>query len=412
MKVLHVCTFPGGGAGIAARRIHEALRGAGVESRLCFRDSSDGIIPPFRRRFLNPPMRCLRKGIDLFRDRFCHSPNPSSRSESLFPFADVKRLNASDADIVHLHWICGDFLSIGSLPEIRKPIVWTLHDNWAYCGSEFCVDTLHGDRRFAEGYRKDNFPEDASGPDLDRLVWLYKKRVWKDFHPEFVAPSHWNADQLTRSALFLGTPCEVIRNPLDLTVFYPCGGSRVRERFGIDPSRRILLFGAENVDSPIKGMKLLKQAFQFLAGKIPAGELHLICFGRGDSEFFRADMPFPCSFAGVVKEEAEMAELYSAADAFVTPSLVDNYPNTCAEALACGTPVAAFRTAGLPELAIPGETGALAEPFDPESLAGAILTVLRDKASFSSRARQYAERNNSPGKAAEAYLRVYERVLG
>ncbi len=412
MKVLHVCTFPTGGAGIASRRIHEALRRAGADSRMCFRDSPDGIIPPFRRYFLNPPMRCLRKTIDLFRKTACRSPNPASRSESLFPFADVEKLNASDADIVHLHWICGDFLSIGSLAEIRKPLVWTLHDNWVYCGSEFCVDTLHGDRRFLEGYRADNFPEGASGPDLDRLIWLYKKRCWKNLRAEFVAPSRWNAEQFTRSALFCGTPCEVIRNPLDLTVFYPRGGSRIRERFGIEPSRRILLFGAEIVDNPIKGMKLLKQSFQFLVKKIPSGELHLICFGQGDAEFFRKDVPFPCSFAGVVREEAEMAELYSAADGFVCPSVVDNYPNTCAESLACGTPVAAFRTAGLPELAIPGETGTLAEPFEPESLAGAILTVLRDKPTLSPRARQYAEQNNSPEKAAEAYLHVYERALG
>ncbi len=411
MKVLHVCTFPTGGAGVASRRIHEALCRAGVDSRIFFRDSPDGIIPPFRRRFLNPPMRCLRKGIDLFRDKFCRSPNPSSRSESLFPFADVKKLNASDADIVHLHWICGDFFSIGSLPRIRKPLVWTLHDNWAYCGSEFCVDTLHGDRRFLEGYRADNFPRGASGPDLDRLIWRYKKRCWKNLRVEFVAPSRWNAGQLTRSALFSGNHCEVIRNPLDLNVFHPHGGTAIRERFGIEPSRRILLFGAEMVDSPIKGMKLLKQAFQFLSEKIPAGELHLICFGQGDAEFFRTDVSFPCSFAGVVKEESEMAELYSAADAFVTPSVVDNYPNTCVESLACGTPVAAFRTAGLPELVIPGETGALAEPFDPECLAGAIFKVLRDSPKLRPGARQYAERNNSPEKAAEAYLRVYECAI-
>ncbi len=170
--------------------------------------------------------------------------------------------------------------------------------------------------------------------------------------------------------------------------------------------------GGGNGKQSHQGDETFKTGVAIPCRENPVGELRLICFGQGDSEFFRTDMPFPCSFAGVVREESEMAELYSAADAFVTPSLEDNYPNTCAESLACGTPVAAFRTAGLSELAIPGEMGALAEAFEPESLAGAILAVLRDRQKLRPFARRYAELNNSPEKAAEAYLRVYERALG
>ena len=401
MKVLHLCTFRTGGAGIAAKRIHEAVSAAGAESSLIYRDDVPGIIPPFRRWTLCPVFRGLRKAMDLYYDLFRH-PGCYGHSESLFPFASVREINSSDADVVHLHWINGDFLSIGQLAAIRKPVVWTLHDNWAYCGNEFCTLNF----RYRDGYTEATRPTGEKGPDFAKLVWEQKKARWTNFHPVFVSPSQWNANRLTESLLFKNVPCRVIRNPLDLKIFSPGDGAAASRKLSLDQDRLTLLFGAERADNPLKGADLLAAALKILSRRIPADRLQLLCFGAGKPEM---ELPYPVIYAGTVNGDAAMAELYRAADLLVCPSRMDNHPGVCTEAMACGVPAVAFRTAGLPEIIT--DPDSLAEPFDPESLAEAIIRTLEKRDSLAVQARQYAEKNCAPASIGAQYREVYDRAL-
>ena len=297
MKVLHLCTFRTGGAGIAAERIHRAVRAAGVESTIFYRDDFPGMVPSARRLFF----RCCRKMMDLGYDLFRH-PGCYGHSESLFPFASAQAVNDSDADLIHLHWINGDFLSIGQLAAIRKPVVWTLHDNWAYCGNEFCTENF----RYRDGYTGPTRPAGETGPDLARFVWECKRRKWKDLHPVFVSPSQWNASRLTESMLFRNVPCAVIRNPLDLQIFSPGDQKASRRKFQLRPDRLTLLFGADRLDNPLKGADLLAETLKILPVRIPADRLQLLCFGAGKPRF---DSPYEVICAGCLKGDEAMAEL-------------------------------------------------------------------------------------------------------
>jgi len=397
MKVCHLCTFRTGGAGIAAGRIHEAVLSAGVESGIYYRDDFPGGVPAGRRLIF----RCCRKMMDLGYDLFRH-PGCYGHSESLFPFVSAHTINALDADVIHLHWINGDFLSIGELGAIRKPVVWTLHDNWAYCGNEFCTENF----RYRDGYTESTRPAGETGPDFARYVWQCKKRKWQDLHPVFVSPSQWNASRLTESLLFRNVPCRVIRNPLDLKIFSPGDPIAARRKYSLDPARQTLLFGAERLDDPLKGADLLAEMLKFLVQLIPADHLQLLCFGAGKPEI---DSPYPIIHAGRLNGDEAMAELYRAADVLVCPSRMDNHPGVCTEAMACGVPAAAFRTAGLPEI-ITGP-GSLAEPFRPESLAEAIVYTLKNRESLAVQARQYAEKNCDPAEIGNQYRKVYELAL-
>ncbi len=68
--------------------------------------------------------------------------------------------------------------------------------------------------------------------------------------------------------------------------------------------------------------------------------------------------------------------LYSLADVFVTPAIEDNLPNTVMEAMACGTPVVAFNTGGLPDMAEHKQNGYLAEFKSAADFAAGINYVL------------------------------------
>ncbi len=100
-------------------------------------------------------------------------------------------------------------------------------------------------------------------------------------------------------------------------------------------------------------------------------------------------------FAGI-KTPAELARYYRAADVFVFPSLTDTFGLVMLEALACGTPVAAFPVLG--PVDVIGESGA---GILHENLAVACIQALdvpREKA------RHYAEQF-SWGKSIDQFVR-------
>jgi glycosyltransferase involved in cell wall biosynthesis len=126
------------------------------------------------------------------------------------------------------------------------------------------------------------------------------------------------------------------------------------------------------------------------------------------------DTGFPIHYTGRIEGEDLLRLYYTAADLMVVPSRLDNLPNTAIEAQACGTPVVAFRIGGLPDIIADRETGRLAEPYDPESLAEAMAWVLVDKEralALRVSARQRAERLWSPERIAGMYADMYSEVL-
>jgi L-malate glycosyltransferase len=66
-------------------------------------------------------------------------------------------------------------------------------------------------------------------------------------------------------------------------------------------------------------------------------------------------------------------------DLFAMPSLHESFGVAALEASACGVPVVASRVGGVPETVLDGTTGLLVPPADPESLARALATLLRDR---------------------------------
>jgi glycosyltransferase involved in cell wall biosynthesis len=80
-------------------------------------------------------------------------------------------------------------------------------------------------------------------------------------------------------------------------------------------------------------------------------------------------------FTGAIRDRHELARLFAAADVFVSASLMETYGLTLVEAIACGTPVVAFRVGGIPEAAPDGHGAILCAPRDGAALVEAIITL-------------------------------------
>ena len=398
-----------GGAARAAYRIHNALRATGVESRMLVNMASADdwtVEGPASKQ--ERAMAAIRPHVSSLLVRALKTGNPIIHSPQILPSQWVKRINANDADVVHLHWVQGEMLSIADIGRIKKPIVWTLHDMWAFCGAEhYCEDD-----RWREGYRCDNRPTHESGFDLNRWTWQRKHKRWQNpIH--IVTPSRWLADCVQESALMRGWHVSVVSNAINTDRWQPLPHVIAREMLDLPTDVPLLLFGAMDGQSdPRKGFDLLAKALLALRNTPQAKGLELVVFGQLAPKN-APDLGFPLHYTGHLHDDLSLRALYSAADMLILPSRQDNLPNTGVESLACSTPVVAFDTCGLPDIVRHQQTGYLAKAFDTEDMAKGILWVLKHSIPLGLKAqcRNQAVEFFSYPVVAKQYLEIYRSVI-
>lgn len=415
MKILHVSTGDfHGGAARAAYRIHRALIENGIDSRMRVLHNgtgdptvTGGNAKSLLRRVLGKVYQRLTARSQLG----WHTDNPIRHTFWQEGADLVEELNSCDADILHVHWVSG-MLSVGDVGRLRKPIVWTLHDMWAFCGGEhYAPDDAQA--RFRVGYRADNRPKGERGPDLNRKTWNLKRQAWANQRFTFVSPSQWLADCVRGSALLGQHPVRVVPNPLDtLYPWRPVPQDLARTALGLPLGAKLILMGADGgVRDPRKGGDLLRATVARVIEQMRGDEIHLVIYGQAGSA--GTDIwPCPMHWLGAVYDDRLLALVYSAANVMVVPSRQDNLPNTALEAQACGTPVVAFDIGGLPDIVDHQETGWLAPAFDTDSLANGIEWVLSDELrarALGARARERTVARFSPQKVAAEYLRIYHK---
>ena len=222
MKVLHVIPdVNAGGASKGTYRIHHAVKSLGVDSNLLvlkknFEESNienvnAGITGWIGRKIHKEINRSLNKPFTDFK-----TENQTPHSFGLARRGLLNKINCSDADIIHLHWIA-NILSIQDIGKITKPITWTFHDMWPICGAEHYVMDDSETARFRVGYLKNNQPTYESGPDFNRLTWERKLAAWEDKTFHIATCSNWLADCARSSPLFQNSSIRGINYPLDLS---------------------------------------------------------------------------------------------------------------------------------------------------------------------------------------------------
>ena len=434
MNILHVnASDISGGAARAAYRIHRSLvehgaaHGLSSQMRVISQLSDDPTVINGPAANQSPIWRRLQPRLAHQARRGFRTGNPTLHSIA-WPATGLgaelqHRHRQGQADVVHLHWLGDGTLSIEEIGRLPMPLVWTLHDQWAFCGAEHYTspplpgESASSDDRFAAGYSPASRPGHEAGPDLNRRTWLRKRRAWRrPIH--VVATTRWLADCARRSTLMGDWPISVIPYPIDLNTWAPCDQAQARALLGLPADRPMLLFGTFNygIPDPRKGADLLLEALQRLRSQVagtPLQQLELVVFGQSRPAQ-PPDLGFPIHYSGHLHDDLTLRLLYAAADVMVVPSRQEAFGQTASEAHACGTPVVAFATGGLVDIVDHHATGALAQPFDPLSLAAAIRWVLEDpqrRLELGTAGRQKAERLWDPARISGLYAELYGKVM-
>lgn len=323
------------------------------------------------------------------------------KSYSFLPSFLPLLIRILDVDLVHLHWVQGEFLSIEDMLFINKPIVWTLHDSWPFSASEHhnlqhLGDTPH---------------QYAKLPLLNpsRLTYLRKRLFWRNLNIYPVAPSHWMYSKASSSTLFKDKKIHLIPNPINLDTYHPIAKNLARTELNLDPSIKYLLVGSlASSSDPIKGIDLLNQAIRELS-LMSTQTIHILTLGALSSTYFPG---CECVPMGHIGSDEQLSIIYSAAHVTLIPSRIETHSQTAAESISCGTPVVAFDVAGNPSVVKHNKTGLLVPPFDTKLFASAInhlLTHGLQQTCPKSFSEESAKWNNR--KVSNQYLALYESIL-
>jgi glycosyltransferase involved in cell wall biosynthesis len=350
--------------------------------------------------------------LDQFPLRFMKTENKELHSLAWVEGSAFKIASKRKPDLIQLHWICLGHLTVEAVSKFQRPIVWRFSDMWPFCGAEHYTDDS---TRYSEGYSKANRPKWETGLDLCRWVWERKKKSWKKLNNlTIVAPSTWMANCAKRSYLFKNTRIELIPTGIDTVLFRPVPKEYARTILKLPKDKKIILFGASNANDKRKGFNYLENAIIDLNNRGMLTGCELLVFGNS----FKSGLSIPhikINYIGQVHDQLFLPVVYSAADIFIAPSILDNLANTVLEAMSCGTPVIAFAIGGMPDAIDDGINGFLAKTISHECLAKAILSALNNYAQldkFSITARMKITEQFSNEMQAQRFIKLYEDILG
>jgi len=413
MKILHISTFDTcGGAAIAAYRLHEGLLQAGADSRmLVAKKLSDDDTVIGSRSLLSVGKMRMRAELDKLPLALYPGRRREIFSAQWVPGGIGRMVARIDPDVVNLHWICNGYIPIQGLREIKRPIVWTLHDMWPFTGGchfSMCDEAYTGSCGSCPALdsRKDR--------DLSRRVWERKKKAWERVDIVPVSPSRWLAKRAEASSLLKGRDIRCIAHGLDTVRYSPRARTEARGRLGLSRRAKIVLFGAisSNLDTR-KGAGMLPQALNLINKNRIEGEIEAVIWGWRQSDSPPPDFGCGTRRLGHVREDM-LIDLYSAADVLVIPSREEAFGQVAAEALSCGTPVATFDTTGLKDVVDHKENGYRARCFDPADLAEGIMWLLEDderRRELSKNARQKAVKKYDLLEQAREYKKLYKDII-
>jgi len=418
LKVVHLNTYDGnGGAGRACLRLNDALNANGVQSEVLayYKFGQNPKIETFTKGPFAKVMAIFNIMAERYLAKLFVKAVKTPFSLQWFGKSILKHPSLKAADIIHLHWVNHGFLTpkfLAQLDELEKPIVWTFHDSNAFTGG---CHVRYSCEHFHQQCGNCPVLRFEGENDISHKNWLRKQKAYSQLNFHVVAPSRWMAASVKQSSLLGLRKTTVIPNTIEIDVFKPYVKAEAKKILQIPADHFVLMSGfMPSKNDKHKGAQYLIDALNELAARpeIPNNKIELVIFGNKDEKNMPS-FPFKTTFLGTINKDDHLAKCYAAADAFITPSLEDNLPNTVMESLACATPVIAFTTGGIPDMVKHLENGYLAKYKNASDLADGIewLFLHEDKESVQKEARRTILSYFAPTVIAATHEELYLELL-
>lgn len=365
MRVTHLATSTVGGAGIAARRLSQALNLIGVESVLIsgdrtrnINDSHEFIAKKSSRQIFTS------KALTLSQKIFVQSGDDLVTPYSIRTL-NLESILKTNPDIIHIH----SFYNLLSESEIEKivnlgiPVFITLHDERILTGGCHCTNECINFQSNCEKCPQTKMIFHKVISDR-KLKW--RKLLNQNKSINLICPSDWVASQVKRAGVNLENQTVTIRNPISPGYL----NIQTEDSIETDSSPYVVTFISHNLDNSYKGLDNILKCISEYSNELSAENIHFRFVGSGSR----------LTITGVqfeqlpILNESEMIEMYKTTDLLIVPSKTDNSPNIIFEAAMCGVPFLGSNRTGLPELSEIFNLPTF-EFGNPKSLLRAILSV-------------------------------------
>ena len=256
----------------------------------------------------------------------------------------IKFIEKFQPDVIHLHELHAYFVNIKPLIKYIKSkkikVVWTFHCEYMYTGKcGYAYDCLNFQNGCGNCPAVREYPKSLFF-DRTRKMLKDKKNLLIDMDFTIVTPSQWPADRV-RLSFLKDKEIRVIHNGIDTeNVFYPRDVQDLRKKLGLH-DKKVVLSVAPNIMDERKGGAIILKLSEKLK------ELQFVLVGSDETKRYNENV----LMIKRTKDQDELAKWYSLADLFLICSKRENFPTTCLEALACGTPIVGIDEGGTKETA-------------------------------------------------------------
>lgn len=373
MKVVHISsTDTGGGAAIACARLCEAMIKSGLDSTMLVLNKNSN--KQFVKRHFIGGRFILQKFFNVSHLKAVNKLNPiGTFSVMKYGHSFSKDQYVQSADVIFIHWVNNNTMSISDIEEILslgKPTFFFMHDMFYITGGcHHALDCLE------YTHLCENCPliQTSSEKKTAKKQLALKLKKWSKYQNlSFITPSEWLASCVRKSSLASGHQVFVVPNVLNTDIYKPINFD-VKSIFGLDPSKKTILFGAAAMNSVYKGAVFAHDCLKKLDPSIYEG----LVIGNANADFI-ADLKINVVCTGSLSDDLSLSLAYNACDTFIISSMAENYPNVVAEAMACGKPCVGFPTGGIPDLIKHMETGYLTTEKTADDLLNGIEWLFED----------------------------------
>ena len=411
MKILHIgYSDTLGGASIAMMRLHYSFKKFKFNSKVLVGQklsSDESIIGPNSKNenFFN------EFKIKLARQKkyFYKHDGKYSHSLNIFNSDILKKVELINPDIVNLHWINNELISIKQISKIKIPIVWTFNDMWPMCGGEHYSDN----QRFIKGYDITDKETSERGLDLNRFLWNMKSKYWSNNIKQIVCISNWLKKKTLDSKLFRNHKINYIPCAIDNTKWFPVNKIEAKKKLKLPEDKLVLLFMSTN------GIKDFRKGFEYIENYLKSSNItkdKIILLNIGNNNNLKIQgieiININKTFNGSPKE---LRLYYSASEILLAPSILEAFGQVAVEAASCGTPSIGFVNTGLADAISHRYSGYLAKYKDQNDfnngLNWIIKNLLKDKYYFQYNCVKFVNDNFSSNLISKKYVDLYNKTL-
>lgn len=398
IKVAHICFSDSrGGASIAANRLNMALNKHNLISKLFVLDSNNPKSEKLNSSFLEKLIYFFYRLVEIFLRKIVYRKSKTIHSFNFFNTNVKEKISKFNPDILHLHYIASNTISLREINKISLPTVWTLHDLWPI------LSTSHLEYSAIKNYKK-NFLESY----IDNKIYNLKKKINIE---AFIAPSRWVKKKVNANKDFKKISTFVTPNTLDTNFF---------KKYKIKNHNNALNLGycVDGLNQYHKGFDLFSKIIKNLSldnnKKI---KIHFL----GDKNFekklkLKLDLKKNIKIIqySKIKKEIRLLKFYSNLDLLLVTSRTETFCQVAAEAMSCSVPIVAFKIGGLIDIVNSKKLGRLIKPFDIKSFSNVLTKLSENRRSMkkmSSNCRNHAIKNFDYKIISNKTYKIYKHLL-